>query len=53
MAEVKEIIVEIIKKGDKFLLLHRQPGKEFDPDRWEFVSAFVKDNPNLQEYAAK
>lgn len=33
--------------------MHRQPGKEFDPDKWEFVSALVKDDSNLQEYAAK
>ena len=35
------------------MILHRKGDKKFGPNRWEFVSAFVEDNPGLQEYAQK
>ena len=50
MGQVKEIIVGVVKRGDKFLILHRKPDKKFDPDKWEFVSGFIKVKDNLKEF---
>jgi len=51
MEKVKEIIVGVVKRGDKFLILRRKSNNKFDPDKWEFVSAFIKDKTNLEKYA--
>lgn len=51
MEQIKKIAVGVVKRGDKFLILHRKSDKKFDPDKWEFVSSFMKDVENLEEYA--
>ncbi len=49
---MKEIIVAVLKYGSRILLLKRNRNKRFDPDRWEFVSGFVKEN-DLEVVAIK
>lgn len=39
---MKEVIVAVLKHGSKILILKRSQEKTFDPNRWEFVSGFVK-----------
>jgi len=50
MEQIKEIIVGVVKKGEKFLILHRQSNKKFDPNKWEFISGFVKGKADLKKY---
>jgi ribA/ribD-fused uncharacterized protein len=35
----RHALVGVVSRGDRVLVLERQPGKTFDPGRWEFVSA--------------
>jgi ADP-ribose pyrophosphatase YjhB (NUDIX family) len=51
---MKEITVSVlINKEEKVLLLKRLPDKEFDPEKWEFVSGFVRENKSLEENATE
>lgn len=49
---MKEIIVIVLKYGNKILILKRSKNKRFDPNRWEFISGFVK-KEDLKSVAAK
>lgn len=45
---MKKITVSIIKFKDKILILKRHENKKFDPNKWEFVSGFIKGNDELK-----
>ncbi len=42
MNETKEIIVGVVCGDGKVLIIKRAAHNRFDPDRWEFVSVFIK-----------
>lgn len=49
---MKEIIVAVVMHNDKALVLKRKGNKRYDPNKWEFVSGFVKEK-NLAVFAEK
>jgi len=48
---MKEIIVAVVQFKRKILLLKRRKNKRYDPRRWEFISGFVAQNINLEDFA--
>ena len=50
---MKEITVGVVRCKGKLLILKRQKNKTYDPDRWEFVSGFIKKSRSLAEQAAE
>ena len=47
-----EIIVAVVLFNKKVLILKRKADKRYDPNKWEFVSGFVKEK-NLAVFAEK
>jgi ADP-ribose pyrophosphatase YjhB (NUDIX family) len=52
MQEIKEIIVGVVQNNGQILIIKRAAHNKYDPERWEFVSVFVKE-PKLEQQAAK
>ncbi len=48
---MKEIVVAVVQYKKKILLLKRQKNKRYDPEKWEFVSGFINNEQNLQDFA--
>lgn len=48
---MKEIIVTVIQYKNKILILKRNENKRFDPGKWEFISGFINNEQNLQDFA--
>jgi 8-oxo-dGTP pyrophosphatase MutT (NUDIX family) len=44
MADIKEVLVGVITKNNKYLLIRRSQDSRYDPGRWEFISLMVKDS---------
>ena len=43
------LAVGIVQFNDQVLVLKRNPNKRFDPNKWEFVSGFIKEHETVEE----